>query len=289
MVVGDVMTDVVVRPAAPLAPGSDTPARIELRSGGSAANAAAWLAVAGSAPAYVGRVGNDPFGRAGIAELGAYGVDVRAQVDPRRPTGTCVVLVSPDGERSMLPDRGANDALDAADLPEDLFAGRGHLHLSGYALLGEGSRGAALRALDLARSSGTTISVDASSAAPLAAAGVDRFLQWVTGADLLFVNEDEAAALGGPGALAAGGRQVVVKLGAGGATWRCGPDEVRVASVPATVIDTTGAGDAFAAGFLPAWLSGAAPRDALAAGCALGARAVGRVGGRPPLPRPPEG
>jgi sugar/nucleoside kinase (ribokinase family) len=278
-----------------VAAGSDTPSRVLVTGGGAAANTAAWLAAAGHPVTFVGRVGDDVFGRAALAELASTGATVRAAVDPERPTGTCVVLVTQDGSRSMFPDTGANAGLRADDLPPEAFAVGAHLHLSGYALLTEGSRPAALAALAAARSAGMTISVDPGSAGPIRRVGVQAMMSWISGADLLLANDDEACLLAGqPGDPAAAAArlaedfgQVVVKLGAAGATWtRAGAPAERAPAVAAVVVDTTGAGDCFAAGFLPVWLGGSAPLDALRAGCALAAQVVARPGARP-LPSPP--
>ena len=133
VVVGDLMVDVVAALPGPLAHGSDTPARITHTQGGSGANVAAWLAAAGADVAFAGRAGADPLGDAAVAAL--TGVTVAVERDPERPTGTCIVLVHPGGERTMIPDAGANDALELRELP----AGA-HLHLTGYALLREASR-----------------------------------------------------------------------------------------------------------------------------------------------------
>ena len=164
VVAGDVMRDVVATLAAPIAHGSDTPAAIAERGGGAGANVAAWLARAGAAVTLIGRVGDDPAGRAAADALRAEGVDLRLSVDPERPTGTCLVLVEPGGERTMLPDPGANAALVAEPLPPDAT----HLHVAGYALLRPGSRAAARALIAAARDAGATVSVDPSSAAPLA-------------------------------------------------------------------------------------------------------------------------
>jgi len=283
IVVGDVMTDIVATLSKPIAHGSDTPARIVQRGGGAGANLAAWLARTGIAVTLIGRVGNDPAGRAAVVSLRAEGVDARLDVDAERPTGTCVVLVEPGGERTMLPDAGANAGLRAAPLP----VGARHLHLAGYALLHPGSRPAARAALARARSAGLPVSVDPSSAAPLARTGPETFLGWVEGAELLIPNRAEAAVLAGTDdpeaaarALCAHAREVVVKLGAGGALWTDGSALVHSPAPAVAEADTTGAGDAFAAGLLGARMAGAAPAVALRAGCALAARAVAREGGR---------
>jgi ribokinase len=274
VVVGDLMVDVVARMSGPLAVGSDTPSTVRHRPGGAGANVAAWLAVAGVPVALVARAGDDDAGRGAVEKLRRHGVDVAGVVlDPERSTGTCVVLVAQDGERTMLPDAGANAGLCPDDLP-DVEAGA-HLHLAGYTLLRDGApREAALEALRRARARGMTISLDPSSAALLRAFGPRRFLDLAGPVDVLMPNRDEAAVLG---SLTARAPEVVVTLGPEGAVWTDGTREVASPAVAAgPVADTTGAGDAFTAGFLAKWLDGAAPADALGAANALAARALGR-------------
>jgi len=200
------------------------------------------------------------------------------------------VLASAD-ERTMITDRGAALLLDPADVTAAVKTApnASHLHLSGYPLLDEASRPAGLAALAAARARGLTISVDAASAAPLRSVGAEAFLTWVRGTDLLLCNADEADVLAGPGAapdqaraLTTHAANVVVKQGAAGAYWAGRGGRVwtiRPEAVP--MKDPTGAGDAFAAGLLAAWRSGAEPDEALAAGAALGARAVAQAGARP--------
>jgi ribokinase len=288
LVVGDLVTDVVAHAAEPLAPGSDTAARVRITGGGQAANTAAWLAWTGCPARLVAAVGADGAGRARVAELTAAGVDCAVATYADAATGAIVVLTTAD-ERTMLTDRGANLRLSPADVDAGAQAGLGHVHLSAYPLLDPRSRPAGLRALALARAHSVTSSVDAASAAPLRRAGAPAFLGWVQGVDLLLVNAAEAAVLTGrkdpaeqAALLARQVRNAVVKLGAAGAVWRAdGGAAYRVTAGRAEVVDPTGAGDAFAAGVLAAWLAGAAPVDALAAGARLGARAVRTVGSRP--------
>ncbi len=190
---GDVMVDVVARLSGPVAVGSDSAALIDWGFGGSAANVAAWAAATGERPVLVGRVGDDPQGKAAAAQLAEAGVDARLAIDAERATGTCIVLVTPGGERSMLPDAGANEALRPEDLPDSVLVSGGHLHVAGYALLRSGSREAARTAIARARAAGMTVSVDPSSAALLS----PEFLDLAEGADLLLPNAAEAAALTG--------------------------------------------------------------------------------------------
>ena len=282
--VGDLMVDVLARLPGPLAPGSDTPAAIRLTGGGAAANVACWLVAAGARATFVGRAGDDVLGRQAVSDLAAAGVDTRVAVDPERPTGTCLVLVAPDGERTMVPDPGANAGSDGAapDLPHTADA----LYVSGYALLGAGSRPSAVEAMRVARQRGWPIVVDAASAAPLSAdpgfldrLGRDVLLLANTDEALVLTELDDAAAAAQSLALRIGA--AIVKRGAAGAVWSDGSGVRSVPAAPADVVDTTGAGDAFAAGFLAARLDGAEVGTALVAAAALGARAVARVGARP--------
>ncbi|MEU8141562.1 MULTISPECIES: sugar kinase [unclassified Nonomuraea] len=292
VVVGDLMTDAVARARYALARASDTPAIVTMHGGGSGANIASWLAVEGAEVAFIGRRGADITGRNRDMELMGYGVDARLVMDPERPTGTCVVLVTHKGERTMLSDPGANAALSPEDLPRDLFGG-GHLHLSGYTLINEGSRDAGLAALDMARRSGMSISVDCSSSAPLERTGAEPFLEWTNGVKLLFANVDQAKVLTGrddPEAaakvLTAWFPQVVIKMNDEGALWfgNSRSEPVRVDAEPVErIVDGTGAGDAFCAGFLPPWLEGKPPSEALTAGCHLAAQAIVHLGARPRL------
>jgi sugar/nucleoside kinase (ribokinase family) len=293
VVVGDLMTDAVAHAHFPLARGSDTPATVTMHGGGSGANVAAWLAVDGTEVAFVGRRGADIAGRNRDMELMGYGVDARLVMDPERPTGTCVVMVTHKGDRTMLSDPGANAVLSPDDLPNDLFKPGNHLHMSGYTLLNEGSRPAALAAFHLAGRAGMTVSVDCASAAPVERVGAEPFLELSNGAALLFVNTAEATVLTGredpeqaARVLTAWYPQVVMKLAADGALFVANgrPEPVRVPAPPIErIVDGTGAGDAFCAGFLPSWLDKKPPIEALTSGCRLAAQAMSQVGARPAL------
>lgn len=282
VVVGDLAVDVLVAPRAAPVPGADVPARITTAAGGAGANTAAWLAGLGVAVTLVARVGDDPAGRAAVAELADAGVTSAVAVDPDAPTATVVVLHE-GGARTMLSDRGAAARLAPADLPAGVAATADHLHLSGYVLHDPGSRAAGLAALAAARAAGATTSVDPQATGVLTAG----LLRALGGVDLLLPNAEELAALTGSpdprsaGALLDAAGAVVVTHGAGGASWvdRAG---VRTVTAPAVaVVDPTGAGDAFDAGLLAARLAGATPQEAVAAGCRAGAAAVSRRGARP--------
>ena len=180
-------------------------------------------------------------------------------------------------------------SLAPADLPEAEFIATRHLHVSGYTLLKSGSRMAGLAALDLAQRRGMTSSVDVSSTAPLLEVGINPFLEWTSGTQVCFANAAEANILTGMAdpeeamnALLPHYDTVVIKLGARGSL--AGRRDGQRAATPAVsldVIDTTGAGDAFAAGFLIGWTSGKSLMDCLLPASVLAARAVGGVGRTP--------
>jgi sugar/nucleoside kinase (ribokinase family) len=285
VVVGDLATDVVVLLEGDPAPGSDRPASIRSHGGGAGANVAVHLARLGTPVAFAGCVGDDAAGTGLVAELAAAGVTPAVRVVPGAATGTIVSLVEPGGQRSMLADRGANLAL----APDDVPPARRHLHLSGYTLFAPGPRAAGLAALAAARAAGCTASVDPASTGPLAAYGVDRWLADTAAATLVLPNADEARLLTGCADPAAAARVLatrhpvaVVTLGADGALWAAGDRLVHRPAHRATVVDTTGAGDAFTAGLLSVWLADphGDPATALEVGLARAAAVVARAGAR---------
>ncbi|NJC68365.1 sugar kinase [Planosporangium thailandense] len=288
VVVGDLVTDVVAVSGQPLVAGSDIPAAVAVRGGGSGANTAAWLAASGVPTAFVGVVGADGAGADRVAELTDLGVRAVVRRAEGAATGS-VVVVSHGGERTMLSDRGANLLLSPADVDAGLASGARHLHLSGYVLLAPPAREAGRYALAAARRHGLTTSVDLAAAAIMRRVGPAEILSCVEGVDLILANRQEAAVLVGEAApaelaarLAASAGRAVVKCGAAGAVWaRARGEVIEAAAQPVSVVDATGAGDAFTAGLLAAWLSGGSPAEALRAGTSLGAAAIGLIGGRP--------
>lgn len=300
LVCGDVINDVLVETSAPPVAGQDNPAVITARPGGSAANQAAWMATLGLDVVFAGRVGarDAGFHR---EEFGRFGVRACLTADESTPTGSIVVLVGPDGERTMLTDRGANLRLRPDDVPTALLDGAALLHLTGYSFFDPGPREAALGLLAGARRRGVPFTIDPGSSAFLAGLAPGAFLSWTKGAAVCFPNLDEAAVLTGAAGAAAGAAGVcradpgamaaflaryyhaaVVKLGADGALLAAAGARLTRVEAPAVVVrDTTGAGDAFCAGFLAAWLTGSAMTAAVRAGAGAAAAAVSGLGGRP--------
>lgn len=281
LVIGDLIVDVITHHRHPIGPDTDTAAQIHLSGGGSAANTAAWLATMDETPRLLAAVGDDEVGRGAIEALTDGGVTYVGPVLEGEHTGCCVVLVGPDKGRTMLPDRGANDQLLPTAVTESLDRPPGWVHLSGYTLLGEGSRRAGKAAVSAALAAGHPVSVDAASAAPLRAVGAENFLRWIEGTALVFANDDEIDALGGVDAVLAKVDAVVAKHGSAGATWTDGTRSLTMDGLPVDVVDTTGAGDAFAAGWIAARRRGDDERVALAAAVAAGATAVAQDGARP--------
>lgn len=288
VVVGDLMTDVVVRLEEEIAPESDTASEITVAAGGSASNVAVFLSRGGIATSLVGMIGDDERGRSLVAALVKEGVVPHVGVVEQAPTGTVVSVVGADGRRSMLTDRGANRSLEPGSAPDELFQARRHFHLSGYELIDDATRRAATDLFDRAGAAGMTRSVDCSSAAPLRRLGARAFFAATTGAEVLFANADEAQVLAGSNdreaiaaALASHYAMSLVTLGSRGVLLiERGEKVLLVPPRDARIVDTTGAGDAFTGAFLAAWMHGLQPRAAIGAGLDAAATIVAVPGGR---------
>ncbi len=258
---------------------------IDLHSGGPAHTTAVALATLGVETAVVGRVGEDPFGAFLIEVLGRHGIESHVRRDGEAATSMTIVAVGSGGERSFLHLVGANGTLVAGDVADALLARTRHFHLGGYFLMPslDGEPGAAL--LRRAKAAGCRTSVD------LAWDAQGRWMAALAPClphlDLLFGNRDELAAVTGlerPSDMAAEVRRrgvglVAVKLGEDGAYVE---DEAWRGHVPAFAvdpIDTTGAGDAFCAGFLAGWFGGWDLAETTRFANAAGAMCVTAVGG----------
>ncbi len=281
LVLGDIAVDIVSYLRSPLLRGSDAAAEVRLMPGGSGANVAVWLARAGAAVTFIGRVGDDPFGRWLAEDLVREGVIPALAVDRAHGTAVIQVLVEPDGERTMVPDRGANAHWSEADVPEQLIAGAELLRVTGYALFDEGSRSGALQAMDYARAHGVPISLDPSSHGPLQRLGAAGFWSLVGDVSVLLPNRAEAKALTGQGDAEAAldllrghAWVVVVKLDHDGCLAAAGSRRVHEPAPSTVVANATGAGDAFDAAFLARWLATGDLRAACQAGVRFGSRAA---------------
>ena len=260
--IGDLILDVVVLPDGGLRPDADTPATIRVTGGGQAANVAAWAGALGARARLICARGTDVGSELAAAALARRGVEIRGPVTAGH--GGVVVSIRADpGQRTMASDRGVAWRLRPGDLDPSWVRDCDVLHVSGYCLLREPMARAAIEAARHAR----RVTVDLASAPDIQLLGADRFTRRLRalGADLVFATAPERAAV--PDFDAAW----VIKLGARGARF---PEGLRDAG-SGRVVDTTGAGDALAAGYLVG-----GPECAMRAA----ARCVGVIGAMPADP-----
>jgi sugar/nucleoside kinase (ribokinase family) len=288
LIIGDVFTDIVVKPEGPLVTGADRRAVIRMLPGGSGANQAAWLAAEGVRVVFAGRVGSSDYAEQRRL-LATAGVEPVLARDETVPTGLIVSVIGRDGERSFYTDRGANARLCRADLPETLLDNVDLLHLSGYAFVDPAARDAVTAFVAAAAERGIRVSVDPPSTSFLEEIGAENFLGWTKGARICFPNAAEAAVLARSGEAATpltvlGGlyELAVIKQGADGAV--AGDSAGRrwkARAAKAETVDSSGAGDAFLAGFVAEFLRSGDIDACLQRGIETGARAVTTLGARP--------
>ena len=286
--IGDVALDVIAQLKEQINYGNDTASRISTHPGGQAANVACWITRTNNQAHLVARVGNDPVGFALVSDLDKYGVAHKDLMRSGRPSGVVVILVDSNGERTMFPDNGANADLELSDLPDlDGFDG---VFVSGYALLDSRSRDAVLKMIDKAKIAKLPIFLDPTTTGAMKSVAKEEILKWVALMDGVLLNNEEARYLGGSDDIEIAEENlqkltplVVIKLGSRGAMAINKGQFVKVPAVTTNVVDTTGAGDSFAAGFIPKWLQSGDLELSLNAGAALAAKCVATVGARPPL------
>lgn len=292
--VGDLVWDVVVQPHHVLLPGGDTTGRIALSPGGSAANTAVWVARVGGDAGFVGSLGADFFGDAIARDLEAENVQCWLTRTNERDTGVVLVLVDQQGQRSMVTNQGADFVLRPEDLPEAVLRNAGHIHLTAWSLFNDPPQAAAMRAAQLGRAGGATISLDPASFQMIQDFGRDAFIKLFanTPIDILLPNRDEAQALTGerhPQRMAERLRQmfpgatIVIKLDNDGCYVMSDRGDQAYPTTHVQVMDTTGAGDSFDAAFLARYLATGDIDLAARTANAVAGWVVSRTGARPPV------
>lgn len=267
--------------------GSDTPSKISTHGGGAAGNVASWAASSGASTRIVARVGNDSAGIAVLSEFDALGITYSNAIIKGAQTGVVIVLVDTSGERTMFPETGANSGLSLADLPN--LAGVEIVYLSGYALLDPVSRPGVLEMISKIQDAGVPIFFDPATVGGMSEVDISEVRSWLPLMSALFMNEEEATFLTGETKLEPAldlllqdAPLVVIKRGSHGAIGKVrGGESIAVTAVPAQVLDTTGAGDSFAGGYIAAWIKNSDLLSCMESGAKAAGHCVSIVGARP--------
>jgi sugar/nucleoside kinase (ribokinase family) len=287
--IGDVMLDIVAQiPTSPheLHLGNDTRTVISTHGGGAGANVASWLAVLGNDVTMVGRIGDDAAGSAITSEFDTLGISYGDIVKVGLHTGVVICLVDPSGERTMLADNGANAGLAISDLPS--LDGVDAIYVTGYALLAPASRSGVLAMIHAINLRNIPIIFDPATVGGMKDVPIEEILSWCTLMDTVIMNEEEAIYLSGSSDIEAAldfflehAPRAIIKRGSQGAIGRERRGELVTVIAQATqVVDTTGAGDSFAAGFIDAFRSGSNFAPAIERASAVAAHCVAIVGAR---------
>ena len=285
--IGDAALDVIVKMQTELHVGSDTASQISMHGGGAAANTATWLADLGHDVFFSCRLGDDAAGRAIAAEFDQWGIEYHKEFLANEKTGVVVVLVNNAGERTMFPDSGANSGIDEKNLPP--LAGFDAAFLSGYSLFNPLSTSGVLRMISMIKAANIPLIFDPASVGTMTSFGRERVLEMLSVMDIAIMNDDEARFITGKNELNDALESltslvplVVIKTGSSGAIAQLRGDTLLESKTEAiAAIDTTGAGDAFAAGFIPRWLESHDPLESMKAGNEVARRCVAIIGARP--------
>jgi sugar/nucleoside kinase (ribokinase family) len=287
--IGDLMLDIVAQiPTSPhqLHLGNDTRTVISTHGGGAGGNVASWLAVLGNDVTMVGRIGDDAAGSAITSEFDTLGISYGDIVKVGLHTGVVICLVDPSGERTMLADNGANAGLAISDLPS--LDGVDAIYVTGYALLAPASRPGVLAMIHAINLRNIPIIFDPATVGGMKDVPIEEILSWCTLMDTVIMNEEEAIYLSGSSDIEAAldfflehAPRAIIKRGSQGAIGRERRGELVTVIARATqVVDTTGAGDSFAAGFIDAFRSGSNFAPAIERASAVAAHCVAIVGAR---------
>lgn len=298
--IGDIALDVIVKldveggseGLAALRYGSDTPSQVITRGGGAAANVASWLTTTEAKAELVARIGNDSVGQALASELESEGVLCHRVLVPDVATGTVVVIVDRSGERTMFPDSGANAGLSVADLPP--ISGFSAAYISGYALFNRSSHQGVLEIFASLASAGIPIIFDPASIGTMSTfADRARVIELLPRSDVMILNESEARFLADNEVdpledvmsfLTRFATTVVIKRNEAGAIAFDSVTGERFTDRQSRrePMDSTGAGDSFAAGFIAEWIKERDLMASITSGNLTAGRCVQVIGARPP-------
>ncbi len=288
--IGDVMLDVITKISVmpdKINYGSDTPSTISTHGGGAAGNVASWLTRTDAVATIVAHVGDDAAGAALVSEFDSLGVRHKNLMVDKGSSGVVVVLVDPTGERTMFPDNGANSGLHLGDLPElDEYD---VVYLSGYSPLDPLSRPGVLAMIAKIKEAGLPLYFDPASVGGMMEVPLSEVKSWIQMMDVILLNEEEAIYLTGETdplkaieILLQDCETVVIKRGSQGAIGKSrGSILVSTPAQSTEVVDTTGAGDSFAAGFIAHYALTKNMQHGLESGAAVAAKCVAIVGARP--------
>ena len=285
--IGDAALDVIVKMQTEIHVGSDTTSQISMHGGGAAANTATWLAQLGHSVFFSCRLGDDAAGHAISSEFDLWKIEHQKTFLENEKTGVVVVLVDDKGDRTMFPDSGANSGISERDLPE--LRGFDAAYLSGYSLFNPLSTNGVLRMVNEIKDVGIPLIFDPASVGTMMAFNRKRVIETLTHMDITIMNEDEARYIADCDSLDEAldfiteiVSIVVIKTGSSGAIARIrGSNTVMSHADSVNAIDTTGAGDAFAAGFIPLWLESKDLLASMNAGNEVARQCVAIIGARP--------
>jgi len=285
--IGDAALDVIVKMQTEIHVGSDTASQISMHGGGAAANTATWLAQLGHSVFFSCRLGDDAAGRAISSEFNLWKIEHRKTFLENEKTGVVVVLVDDKGDRTMFPDSGANSGISERDLPD--LRGFDAAYLSGYSLFNPLSTNGVLRMVNEIREVGIPLIFDPASVGTMMAFNRKRVIETLAHMDITIMNEDEARYIADCDSLDEALDYIteivsiaVIKTGSSGAIARIRGSTTVISHADAVnAIDTTGAGDAFAAGFIPLWLESKDLLASMNAGNEVARQCVAIIGARP--------
>lgn len=285
--IGDAALDVIVKMQTEINVGSDTTSHISMHGGGAAANTATWLSELGHSVYFSCRLGDDAAGHAISSEFDLWKIEHRKQFLENEKTGVVVVLVDNKGERTMFPDSGANSGISESDLPS--LHGFDAAYLSGYSLFNPASTSGVLQMVNQIKKASIPLIFDPASVGTMMSFGRERAIEKLAPMDIAIMNEDEARYIADCHSLHDALQYItsivpiaVIKTGSSGAIAQIRGEKPVTSHIDAiNAVDTTGAGDAFAAGFIPVWLHSKDLLTSMNAGNEVARRCVAIIGARP--------